>query len=99
MKISFERSGGFAGLRLSAAFDTDLLPPETADALRRLVEEADFFGLPAILPGSPNAADIYQYVVTVEDGARSHTVTVSEDAASDTLRQLFDYLLRLARKR
>lgn len=98
MKIAFERSGGFAGLRLSATFDTELLPPETAAALGRLVEEADFFNLPAIVPGSPNAADMYQYVLTVEDASRSHTVTTSEDAAPDALRQLFDYLLRLARK-
>ncbi len=99
MKISFERSGGFAGLRLSALFDTELLPPATAAALTRLVEEADFFALPAILPGSPNAADMYQYVLTVEDEMRSHTVTASEDAASDALRQLLQYLMRLARKR
>ena len=99
MKITFERSGGFAGLRLNAAFDTELLPDETATALQRLVEDADFFALPAILPGSPNTADMYQYVVTVEDDTHSHTVTASEDAAPDALRQLFDYLLRLARKR
>jgi hypothetical protein len=99
MKIAFERSGGFAGLRLSATFDTELLPSETAAALARLIEEADFFNLPAILTGSPNAADMYQYVLTVEDETRSHMVTASEDGVSDALRQLLDFLLRLARKR
>jgi hypothetical protein len=99
MKIIFERSGGFAGLRLNAAFDTEALPTETADALRRLVEDADFFALPAIIAGNPAAADLYQYVVTVEDDTGSHTVTASEDAASDALRQLIQYLMRLARKR
>jgi hypothetical protein len=36
-------------------------------------------------------------VLTVEDGARKHTVNASEDAASDALRMLLQHLMRLAR--
>lgn len=47
MKIHFERSGGFAGLRLSHDLDWADHSPEERGELDRLVERAQFFDLPA----------------------------------------------------
>ena len=46
MRISFERTGGFAGIIKKTTVDTDTLPPNEASTLARLVEVADLFRLP-----------------------------------------------------
>ena len=46
MRISFERSGGFAGITMKTAVDEKDLAPGEAQKLRQLVEEADFFNSP-----------------------------------------------------
>lgn len=98
MTISFERSGGFAGLTLRTVVDTDALPPDEAERLRKLVARAGFFDLPGALPGG-EGADRFQYVVTAEDGERRHTVRTGEAEAPDALRELLDELTRLARSK
>jgi hypothetical protein len=60
MRVYFEPSGGFGGMRLTAELDTDqlqaiygatrvqkALSPEDARHLERLVESSNFFALPA----------------------------------------------------
>lgn len=96
MRISFERSGGFAGMTLRRTVDTDELPPDEAERVRGLVEGADFFALPAA-GAAGRGADRFQYVVEVEHAGRRHAVQVGEDAPPG-LQPLLDYLTRLARK-
>ncbi|MCL4250555.1 MAG: hypothetical protein KJ065_20560 [Anaerolineae bacterium] len=97
MKIAFERSGGFAGLRITVTIDTDTLPPHEAAQLESLVEDAKFFDLPARLRSSTGGADQFQYVVTVADGERRHTVRTTDSAAPETLQPLLRRLVILAR--
>ena len=47
MRVEFKREGGFTGIPLAAKFDTESLAPEKARTLVELVEEANFFDLPA----------------------------------------------------
>lgn len=96
MRIEFQRSGGFAGLRLSAAVDTDRLPADEANELARIVDAAGFFGLPATLK-STQGADQFTYRLTIEAGDRRHTVEVSESAVPDSLRPLIQRLATIAR--
>jgi hypothetical protein len=96
MRIEFQRSGGFAGLRLSTTVDTDKLPADEADGLKRMVDAADFFLLPATLKES-RGADQFTYRLTVEARDRRHTVEVSESAVPDSLRPLIQRLATLAR--
>lgn len=58
--IQFERSGGFAGMRLTAAIDSDTLSPDDAAALRDLIHAASFFDLPAKSRKSPSGADRFR---------------------------------------
>ncbi len=97
MRIHFTRSGGFAGLQLSVSVASDTLPEQDVVELRRMIEQADFFVLPAVL-GDSAAADQFSYKVTVEQAARQHTVEVTEDAAPATLQPLLDWLTRAARR-
>ena len=99
MRISFERTGGFAGMRLTTTVDTATLPPEEANQLRQLVEAADFFHLPATITSPSPQPDRFQYRLTVEENGQQHTVRVSEAAAPDALRPLIEWLMDAARRR
>ena len=97
MRIQFERSGGFAGLLVQKTIDTDSLPLQEADKLVNLVEEANFFDLPAQISAPSPGADQFQYKVTVEEGDQRHTVEIIEPASPDALRQLLRELTLRAR--
>jgi hypothetical protein len=99
MRIHFERSGGFGGLQLAVTIESDTLSQEDQQRLDRLIEEADFFNLPAELRDATSAADQFRYKVSVATADRSHTVETAESAAPPTLQPLLDWLTRAARKR
>ena len=97
MRIDFVRSGGFAGILLSARIDLEKLSPDESATLERLINEANFFDLPEqIKPASP-MPDRFEYQVTVSSAQRTHTVMVSESLVTDQLRPLLEYLTDLAR--
>ena len=97
MQVSFSRSGGFAGVMMAATADTDTLPPEDAAHLRSLVEAADFFQLTPIMTGTTTRPDRFQYEISVTDGDRNHSVTVSESNVPGALRPLLDWMQEAAR--
>jgi hypothetical protein len=88
MRITVERFGGFAGLRLRRTIDTHDLPVAEARALQRLVSEAAFFEQPARITTRKRHPDRFQYTVHIEDGAKAHTVVMHEEAVSPTMRKL-----------
>jgi hypothetical protein len=97
-KIFFERTGGFMGRKVSATIDLDDLPDEQADLLGELLDEADFFELPADLT-RPAMPDAFTYNITVSSDERQHSVRVSDATAPDDLRPLLEELSKQARMR
>jgi hypothetical protein len=95
MLIRFERTGGFAGMRMATTVDTTSLPAGEAQALHDLVAAAGFYDLPRQIAGA--GADRFQYVLAVEEGERQHTVAVDETAIPESLRPLVDRLTAIAR--
>lgn len=95
-KIFFERTGGFMGRKVSASIDLDNLPDEQAKLLDELLDEADFFDLPADLT-KPTMPDAFTYNITVSTNKGKHTVRCSDSTAPDDLRPLLDELSRQAR--
>ena len=80
--LSLARSGGVAGIRP---------PPKVLDTAKvsAVAAQAGFFSLPAELPERSPSADSFQHSLTVRHaGGREHTVTFTESAASDALREL-----------
>jgi hypothetical protein len=98
MRISFQRTGGFAGITKNKTVDTATLSPNEADVLPRLVEAADLFKLPEQITSANPQSDRFQYKLTVEDQGKQHTVTVSESAMPGTLRPLIEWLNLAAQK-
>jgi hypothetical protein len=97
MRINFERSGGFAGMRVTATIDTDSLPADEAAELLQLVESAGFFDLPTTIP-STVGADQFTYQLTVQSESRQHRVEVREGGVPPSLRPLLQRLTSLARR-
>jgi len=95
-KILFERTGGFMGRKVSVTIDLDDLPEEQAEALDEMLDEADFFELPADLT-KPAIPDAFTYNITVFSDNEQHSVRVSDATAPDNLRPLLEELSNQAR--
>jgi len=99
MRITFERSGGFAGLTSTVELDTESLPPDEAHNVQKMVEDANFFNLPASILARSQGADRFQYVVTVEVEDKQHTVRMEDGAIPDAQRPLVNYLTKMAKEK
>ncbi|BBD58418.1 hypothetical protein NIES2109_11930 [Nostoc sp. HK-01] len=99
MRITFERTGGFAGITKKTTLDTNTLPAKEAKELPLLVQAADLFHLPAQIPSPNPQSDRFQYRLTVEDNDKQHTVIVSEAALPGTLRPLIEWLNNAAKQK
>lgn len=98
MRISFERSGGFAGINLVKVFDGATLSENEINQVRLLVEAADFFRLPKTITAKSPQPDRFQYLITVEDNNKKHTVEVGEQSMPGTLRPLIEWLMVASRR-
>ena len=95
MRIVFTTEGGlafFPGLLKPTVIDSHDLTAAEAARLERLLDSAHFFELPedsrALRRG---AADYRQYTITVDNGARHHTVRLADPVESPDLQALLDF--------
>ncbi|KAM3102112.1 protealysin inhibitor emfourin [Phormidesmis sp. 146-20] len=96
MKISFERSGGFAGLIMTTSIDTETLSPTEANQVCQMVEAADFFNLPTTI-AAPQP-DRFHYQITIEERDRLHTIQIDESVMPDRLSPLIEWMTETARR-
>ncbi len=88
--ISFERSGGFAGISQSIELKSDTLSVEERDHLSKLVESSGFFDLkPEASSGLP---DQFNYTLTIKSNGHEKTIMFGEGGIPGSLRPLIDYL-------
>lgn len=97
-RIKFERTGGFAGIRLAADIKLDDLPQEQVHQILELLDDLDFDQLPEQLTDNRQVADGFTYSVTVISEKRQHTVTTSETAAPEKMSSMFEILTQIARQ-
>jgi len=98
MRVRFQTSGGiafFPGLAAPRTIDIDTLDENTRETLTSLIRDTNFFNLRPQDPAPPGAADQCTYQITVEDGARRHTVSVCDPVTPASLQHLIDVLRRL----
>lgn len=93
MKISVQRSGGFANIGAHAEVDTSALPHGKADEMHRLVRGGSFPDQPPPQRRAPGAADVYQYDITVDDGHGAKTYRADELTMPKDWRALADLVL------
>ena len=101
MRITFKTDGGiayFPGLAKPFVFDSSDLGKKDAKKLQTLIENADFFALPATIgKTAPGAADMQQQILTIEDGSKTHTVKLVSDPSPE-VEALFDGVQSLVTK-
>ena len=98
-RIRYERTGGFAGIRIAADFELEDLPEEQAEQLCELLDDIDFDELPEkLIKGGP-VPDEFTYSITVESEKAEHTVTTSDTSAPTKMQPLLELLYQIARQR
>ena len=96
-RIKFERTGGFAGMRIARELKPDDLPDDQAHALLELLDDLDFEELPEQMKGTESMPDQFTYVITVETKKWEHTVVTGDTSAPEKMQELLQLLNRLAR--
>ena len=94
MRVLFERSGGFAGRTIRKEFDAARMTEAQSRQLQEHVRRAGFFDLPDRIEAGHAGPDRFHYRLTVQTGARSHTVDLDEAAVPLPLRPLLEFLSR-----
>jgi hypothetical protein len=101
-KIYFERSGGFAGIRMSTEVDIHSLPPDEAHKIQGMIDNAkEFFDLKESSSQPPKrAADYFKYKVTVQkEEEEQNTIETNDITMPSNLRPLINYLIEKATKK
>ena len=96
MHVQVSIEGGFAyfpGLAKPIHLDTETLPAQDAEELRRLVAAAHFFSLSESIGQQParGAADYRRYTIMVDDGSAYHTVQVADPVSDPHLEALITF--------
>lgn len=100
MKIEFECSGGFANLRLSYRADTENLPADLADDLRRLVVDSGILDLDPkdVSPKSAGPPDIFSYKLSLHEGGKRKILSFNDVTIPVSAQPLLARLRELALK-
>jgi hypothetical protein len=96
-RIKFERTGGFAGMRIATDVRLDDLPDEQAHTLSELLDDLDFGELPEQMMNEDGMPDQFTYTITVETKKWEHTVVTGDVSAPEKMQELLQLLNRLAR--
>jgi hypothetical protein len=98
MRIHFERAGGFAGIRLKAAIDTEALPEDEAKSLEALVEKAQLSELRPPPRTQSRVRDAFEYSLTIEDQGKRYSAHVTDEGIPAAAQPLFDRLVAAAKR-
>jgi len=98
-RIRFERTGGFAGLKIAKELKLNDLPDDQARRLQELLDDMDFDELPGQMKGKESMPDQFTYVITVKTKKGEHTVVTGDASAPEKMQELLQLLNRLARTR
>lgn len=98
-RIKFERTGGFANMRLAADLEPDDLSEEQLNTLSDLLEELDFAKLPEHIIGESSTPDQFTYTITVEAEEWQHTIVTGDANENEKMQELLELLNRLVRKK
>lgn len=97
--VEFRRSGGFAGIPLTASTSTDKLAGEHAAPLRDLLAGKSGAGPRPEGSSAPGGfgADRFQYQLRLDDGQHQRAFSWNEAQVPDEIRPVLGELTRLAK--
>lgn len=91
------RSGGVAGITMTASVDVDDLPAEAAARARSALAGLNDPPAAATPAGRPSGSDRFQYDVTVETDGKKRSFMAHDGGLTPAQQVLVDILLPLAR--
>jgi hypothetical protein len=97
-RIKFERTGGFAGIRLAADIEVDELPDDQKREIIELLDEMDFDELPKKLSDKMPLPDEFVYSITVVSSKKEYKVLTGESAMPDKMQPLLEILESMAKR-
>jgi hypothetical protein len=94
MRISFNREGGYASLRLKYQVNTDELPKDAAEKLLNLVKSSGVLELKQsdLAPDTGVATDVFSYKLTISEGGKSKSLSFNDITVPASLRPLLVFL-------
>jgi hypothetical protein len=95
MKVTIERTGGFAGMSTTFSVDDNTLNASEKQQLETLLDKSKFFEMPVKSSEEPSkgAADYFIYRITAEsEPGKSHTVERTDLTMDSSLKALVDIL-------
>ena len=96
-RIKFERTGGFAGIRMAADLKPEELPEEQARTISALLDDLDFKKLPEKMMDEKGMPDQFTYTITIQTKDWQHTVMTGESSAPEKMQELIQLLNPLTR--
>ena len=97
-RVKFERTGGFAGIRIAADIDVNELPDEQKHQIIDLLDDMDFEDLPKKLVGKMPIPDEFVYSVVVISSEKEYKVLAGESAIPDDMQPLLEILEGIAKR-
>ena len=97
-KIKYERTGGFAGIRLAADIKVNDLPEDQKKEILELLDDLDFEELPAKLAGKLAVPDEFIYSIIVEADKCEYKIIAGESALPGDMQPLLEILERIAKR-
>lgn len=92
MKVYFERTGGFAGLKTSVALDTENMTPSESEKLSELCNSVDFLKLSQKTETKAGAADVFHYKIIIESKDGKRTIETSELSMTPEFEDFVNFL-------
>jgi len=97
-QIKFERTGGFAGIRLAANIDVNELPDDEKKEIIDQLDEMDFEDLPEKLAGKMPIPDEFVYSIVVVSQKQEYRVLAGESALPQDMQPLIEKLEGIAKR-
>lgn len=98
-KIKFERTGGFAGIRLAAEIEMDELPEDQRREILDLIDDMDFEELSEKSAGEISFPDGFVYAISVESDKREYRIVAGESAMPADMQPLVEILENIAKRK
>lgn len=96
-KIKFERTGGFAGIRLAANIEINELPDDQKRELLKLIDEADIDEIPDTLAKNASAPDEFTYNIIFITDDIEHTIMVGDSSLPEDIQPLIQQLEKITK--